>query len=151
MKIGFVAPEVMTGCRPQQSSDIFSLGCVAYFIITGRRPFTKRNELLDKIKGPELLDKRISPAGIEFICACLQKSIGRRFQLGSRLKYVRQNQWLADMDIDREFPGSPLMKAIERLNKDEVRVAKDDGGQAYFDYEIIAEDSVVEKCITREV
>ncbi|KAL3885760.1 hypothetical protein ACJMK2_025801 [Sinanodonta woodiana] len=122
MKIGFVAPEVMTGCRPQQASDIFSLGCVAYFIITGRRPFTKRNELLNKMKGPELLDKRISPAGIEFISACLQKSIGRRFQLGPRLKYVRQNQWLEDMDIDREFPGSPLMKAIERLNKDEARV-----------------------------
>ncbi|KAL3883282.1 hypothetical protein ACJMK2_029565 [Sinanodonta woodiana] len=122
MKIGFVAPEVMTGFRPQEASDIFSLGCVAYFIITGRRPFTKRNELLNKMKGPELLDKRISPAGIEFITACLQKSIGRRFQLGPRLKYVRQNEWLAYMDIDEEFPGSPLMKAIERLNKDDARV-----------------------------
>ncbi|KAL3831338.1 hypothetical protein ACJMK2_023099, partial [Sinanodonta woodiana] len=110
MKIGFVAPEVMTGFRPQEASDIFSLGCVAYFIITGRRPFTKRNELLNKMKGPELLDERISPAGIEFITACLQKSIGRRFQLGPRLKYVHQNEWLADMAFDGAFPGSPLMK-----------------------------------------
>ncbi|KAK3587816.1 hypothetical protein CHS0354_019682 [Potamilus streckersoni] len=109
LKIGFLAPEVLTGFRPQHASDIFSLGCVAYFIITGRRPFTKRSELLNEIKGPELLDIKLSLAG--------RKSIGRRFQLGTGLKHVRQNKWFADMDIDRDFSRNTLMNAFFAFNK----------------------------------
>ncbi|KAK3599517.1 hypothetical protein CHS0354_006646 [Potamilus streckersoni] len=120
MKVGFVAPEVLMGFRPQLASDIFSVGCVAYFMIAGRRPFTKRNELLNKVKAPELLNIKLSPAGLDFISSCLQKSIGKRLHLERELRCVHQKGWFADMNIYEDFPWSPLIKAIEKLSKDDA-------------------------------
>ncbi len=36
---GYVAPEVIAGGPSTVSTDIFSLGCVAYFLLAGRNPF----------------------------------------------------------------------------------------------------------------
>lgn len=40
---GFTSPEQIRGLQPKASSDLFSLGCVAFELLTGRRPFVGEN------------------------------------------------------------------------------------------------------------
>jgi len=39
----YQAPEVLRGQSPSQSSDIYSLGCIAAFLETGRNPFSPKH------------------------------------------------------------------------------------------------------------
>ncbi len=36
---GYIAPEIISGAKATPASDIFSLGCVAFFLVAGRGPF----------------------------------------------------------------------------------------------------------------
>lgn len=48
---GYTAPEVLEGRRDPRS-DVFSLGCVLYHLLTGRPPFADHGEVLSKTPPP---------------------------------------------------------------------------------------------------
>lgn len=41
--IDFLAPEVLSGGKPNFSSDLYSLGCILYYILTGKAPYANKD------------------------------------------------------------------------------------------------------------
>lgn len=92
---GFLAPEVVTGARPSPASDMFSLGCVAYFLLTGRAPFSARSAAealrLVLVHDPPPIDD--VPAALRtLIRDCLEKTPEKRPKsmriFGDRLRFA---------------------------------------------------------------
>lgn len=83
--IGYLAPEILSGARPDQRSDIFSFGAVAYELLTGKNPFAADTAQASVKK---LLDGKFSPlaeqlAGLpqrvaELVESCLATDPSRR-------------------------------------------------------------------------
>lgn len=91
---GYIAPEVIVGAAASAASDIFSLGCVAYFLLTGRGAFDDTSPVatLGRVIGgnqhslPEGTPKLLA----EFIERCLQKRPeDRPLGMGSVVEQLR--------------------------------------------------------------
>ena len=55
----YLAPEVLRGGQADTRSDLFSLGCLSYFLFTGLAPAVSLNEFQDIIKAGRLLPSAI--------------------------------------------------------------------------------------------
>ncbi|MEZ6147479.1 MAG: serine/threonine-protein kinase [Planctomycetaceae bacterium] len=82
----YMAPEQITGDPPDARSDIYSLGVVAYFLLTGRRPFEHENSMKVLIAHahetpapPSSLRAEISSDIEAIVLKCLEKSPDARF------------------------------------------------------------------------
>lgn len=82
----YLAPEAITGGIIDQSTDLYSLGVIAYELLTGRRPFTgSRKEIL---RGhlrqippePLILSPQTPPALNAIIMKLLEKDKARRYR-----------------------------------------------------------------------
>ncbi|MFM5952377.1 MAG: protein kinase domain-containing protein [Micrococcales bacterium] len=75
--VQYLAPEQATGKPATPSTDIYSLGIVAYEALAGRRPFTGDNQMaiaMSQIKdNPPALPEELDPAVTELIMSCLAK------------------------------------------------------------------------------
>ena len=75
--VQYLAPEQATGKPATASTDIYSLGIVAYEAISGKRPFTGDNQMMiamSQIRDvPPPLPESIDPAVSELIMDCLAK------------------------------------------------------------------------------
>ena len=71
------SPEIIQGIQYSKEVDVWSFGCFAYELATGKVPFSTikdDNELIQNIintEVPEIPADRWSPAFIEFVKACL--------------------------------------------------------------------------------
>jgi serine/threonine protein kinase len=79
--VTFAASEVARGSRAQKGSDIFSLGCVAYYLLTGRPPFPQetyqeRIEASPNLEPPDVLDSR--PDASESLIRICRKMVSNR-------------------------------------------------------------------------
>jgi serine/threonine protein kinase/tetratricopeptide (TPR) repeat protein len=92
--VGYMSPEQVRGESVDQRSDIFSLGCVLYEMVSGQRAFTGDSavETMNAILKEEPSD--ISTSGVELppelagtIRRCLEKRPQSRFQSASDLAY----------------------------------------------------------------
>jgi tetratricopeptide (TPR) repeat protein len=92
--VGYMSPEQVRGETVDQRSDIFSLGCVLYELVTGTRAFTSDTaaETMTAILREEPTD--ISASGVMLpqelagtIRRCLEKRPESRFQSASDLAY----------------------------------------------------------------
>lgn len=77
----YIAPEQIRGAKADPSADIYSLGCVAFELFSGKPPFTANtpNELLQKhltTKAPKLtvVDKNITPEFSDFVERMMAKN-----------------------------------------------------------------------------
>jgi len=92
--VGYMSPEQVRGETVDERSDIFSLGCVLYEMVSGRRAFTGDTavETMSAILKEEPSD--VSTSGVELppelagtIRRCLEKRPQARFQSASDLAY----------------------------------------------------------------
>ncbi|MBZ5597513.1 MAG: serine/threonine-protein kinase [Acidobacteriia bacterium] len=109
----YMAPEVLRGQEADARSDIFSLGCVLYEMVTGRRAFEGKSQLsvLTAIleKEPERISavQPATPAALDqTIHNCLEKNPDDRFQTAHDVKL--QLAWMARTDpqtVSRQTAG----------------------------------------------
>lgn len=85
--VAYMSPEQARGLRVDERTDIFSLGCVLYEMLSGRRPF-ERATTADTISAilheePAPLDENgpapLSPALVSIVARCLEKRAEERF------------------------------------------------------------------------
>jgi serine/threonine protein kinase/tetratricopeptide (TPR) repeat protein len=93
--IGYMSPEQVRGEESQAPSDIFSLGCVLYEMVSGRRAFSGKsaNDTLAAIlkdEPPALADsgEPVSPEFQRVIERCLAKSPPLRFHSAHDLAFA---------------------------------------------------------------
>jgi Tol biopolymer transport system component len=98
----YMAPEVLRGEEADARSDIFSLGCVLYEMITGRRAFEGKSQLsvlsavLEKDPDPLSVLQPTTPRALDHVVrTCLEKDTEDRFQSAHDLRL--QLAWIASM------------------------------------------------------
>ena len=85
--VGYMSPEQVKGDPTDERTDLFSLGCILYEMLAGRRPFAGdtpaemfaailRDEPLDFHEGEHTIPPRLGAV----VRRCLEKSSDRRFQ-----------------------------------------------------------------------
>jgi serine/threonine-protein kinase len=95
--VQYLSPEQATGKPATASTDIYSLGIVAYEALTGRRPFTGESQMViamaqinDK---PPAMDEDIDSRVQELVLSCLAKKPNQRpgsaLDLSNRAKALR--------------------------------------------------------------
>ncbi len=96
----YIAPEVLQGAEADARSDLFSLGCVLYEMVTGRPAFEGKSQLsvltaiLEKEPEPVSTLQPTTPAAVDYVvCTCLAKNPEERWQ--SAADVARQLQWLS--------------------------------------------------------
>ena len=114
---GYMSPEQAEGRPVDERSDIFSLGCVLYELLSGRRPF--RGATAPEVQAAILRDepRPVSevgnvPADVNAIVArCLEKHPGQRFQSARELAkaFAADPRW---RELVKRLPD------VEQLPKD---------------------------------
>ena len=107
---GFMAPEVVLGTASDYRVDIYALGCVAYWLLTGTLVFTGENALqvmMQHVQAPPArpsvrIDRPIPSALEDLVMQCLEKDPARRPQsaevVRDRLDAVPLvSAWTADL------------------------------------------------------
>ncbi|MGE0546051.1 MAG: serine/threonine-protein kinase [Kofleriaceae bacterium] len=90
---GFMAPEQCRGAGAvDQRTDVYSLGCVLFTLLTGSRPFDARGigelialQLVGAVPRPSQLADGISPELDDVVYRCLAKDPEERFASGTEL------------------------------------------------------------------
>jgi serine/threonine protein kinase/Tol biopolymer transport system component len=86
----YMSPEQVRGEVIDQRSDIFSLGCVLYEMVTGQKAFDGRTDadrMSAVLKDDPPFDEKIPPALQRTIRHCLEKNPGERFQSARDLAF----------------------------------------------------------------
>lgn len=73
---GFSAPELRKGARITKQSDIYSLGCIYYFMLTGKRP----NDLSEASLAIRKTDPFIDEKTERIIAMCTREKPGERYR-----------------------------------------------------------------------
>ncbi|HEU0029643.1 MAG TPA: serine/threonine-protein kinase [Kofleriaceae bacterium] len=86
----YIAPEVITGSGADATADLYALGAVAYFLLSGRRVFDGASgEVLGKhvSVAPTLLSEHVAvaPALEAIVMKCLAKKPADRYQSATEL------------------------------------------------------------------
>ena len=105
--VGYMSPEQARGASADARSDIFSLGCVLYEMLTGRRAFSRPTspETLTAILNedpPDVSDSgRQVPAGLaRLLRRCLEKNPEERLQAARDLAFDLRSI-LSDSEIEK--------------------------------------------------
>src|SRR6202167_739112 len=108
----YMAPEVLQGAEADARSDLFSLGCVLYEMVTGHRAFEGKSQLsvfsaiLEKAPDPIIASQPLAPPMLDrVIRACLAKDPADRYQSAQDL--AMDLRWMADGASSESAKSSP--------------------------------------------
>ena len=94
--VGYMSPEQARGDTVDQRTDIFSLGCVLYEVLAGRRAF-QSDSSIDTLHAtlhadPELtVISQASGSLARIVGRCLEKKPSNRFQSAADLRFALEN------------------------------------------------------------
>lgn len=122
----YMAPEQITSSSPVDArSDIYSLGCVLYHVLSGRPPFVAGSEfdlLTAQIKTPatpipELPGCERIPASVDlFVRRCLEKDPAARFQdmdaFLSELRTLTDDLLTIDAEVRADATSFPVLLGL---------------------------------------
>jgi serine/threonine-protein kinase len=127
--VQYLAPEQATGKQATPSTDIYSLGIVAYEALTGRRPFTGESQMViamaqinDK---PPAMDTDIDQRVQDLVLSCLAKKPNQRpgsaLDLANRARALRlQLEGISPTEVyNQDQTPTVLNKRIEEDPKTE--------------------------------
>jgi eukaryotic-like serine/threonine-protein kinase len=120
--IGYMSPEQVSGETADARSDIFSLGCILYELLTAQRAFqgssggaTLAAILRDQPKDLSEFDKTIPQNLIAVVRRCLQKNPDERFQsardLGFALREIASGSGVVEVTAAPRRMVRPLLIA----------------------------------------
>lgn len=121
----WIAPEQIEGTNVDARADLYSLGAVLYYMLTGRRPFTARSlagylekHLSEPVRPPRVVDPGV-PAHLDAICVrLLQKEPSDRFASAAHLLHV-----LGDHDPDEDAEHWPPRMVGRTVVRARIRAA----------------------------
>ena len=123
----YISPEMIRGQAVDGRSDIYGLGAVLYFLLTGQPPFnlggTKANifaHLEQKAESPSVLLGKTLPNGVESIVfRCLAKRPERRFQsagdMAKALEYLAK-----EIEVQRRSQARGVLPPSQRRDGPKV-------------------------------
>jgi eukaryotic-like serine/threonine-protein kinase len=118
--VGYMSPEQVRGERADHRTDIFSLGCVLYEMLTRRRPFggdtpaeTLAAILRDQPSELAAADRHIPPRVDAVVRRCLEKNPEHRFQSARDLAFALR-EILNDSQTATSSAGTATIKARVR-------------------------------------
>jgi serine/threonine protein kinase len=126
---GYMSPEQITGGTIDARSDVFSIGCVAYELLTGRPPFTGDNiaQIIHQVLHSQPPSVREANTKVpitlsEMVNRAISKNPGYRYQTMAELK-AKAERILGVMPRDEKVPTvdeaghGPSLVVVEGKNK----------------------------------
>jgi calcium-dependent protein kinase len=119
-----IAPEIMSGLGYREETDIWSIGCVAFLLLSGDYPFlTHMTDLRDAERvenlkngrftfGPIWEERGRSHCGRDFCTGCLKKDPAKRWTAKRALEYIR-DVWIPRLEIIDETCSSGVPDTIQ--------------------------------------
>jgi eukaryotic-like serine/threonine-protein kinase len=114
--VGYMSPEQVRGQEVDTRSDLFSLGCVLYEMVTGQRAFARDSIadtmaaiLYDDLPEPVVSGKWIPPELDRVIRHCLEKSPEERFHSARDLAFALRTI------VDAPTPSKPTRLIHSRI------------------------------------
>ena len=114
--VGYMSPEQVSGEAADARSDIFSLGCVLYEMLSGRRAFggnTPGQTLAAILRDqpPEISRSGVElPTGLDrMVARCLEKNPNERFQTARDLAYALKQM----LDASATAPAVAISRSSE--------------------------------------
>lgn len=149
----WMAPEVLGGAEPSKESDYFSLGLVAYTMLTGRHPFfhdhpsclwTEEDNIKDKWFTPTDLKSKDVPEGVaKAIMALLSRNPSDRPKAFEALSIAVAEYSISSMPVTPSKEKYPMTPATEvtltGTEKDELDKAYEQARYYYY----VARDSIL--------
>mmetsp|Transcript_123952 Transcript_123952/g.246782 ORF Transcript_123952/g.246782 Transcript_123952/m.246782 type:complete len:781 (-) Transcript_123952:43-2385(-) len=112
----FMAPEVWRG-NFSKSCDVWSVGCMLFFLLSGRLPFVA-TELKDFAKAVlEEPDWRVMGGASEDVRALCKRMLSKEEHLRPTAKDALKHKWFASMNL---ATGSHDFKAVDREHVDSL-------------------------------
>src|SRR5262249_24519318 len=114
--VGYMSPEQVRGWPVDARSDLFSLGCVLYEMVTGHRAFARETAaeaqvaILHEAPPECAASGKLIPLEVERILRhCLEKNPEQRFQSARDLAFDLR-ALLNDSDLAKSSPPSKLSR-----------------------------------------
>lgn len=108
----YMCPEQAVGLSPDVRGDLYSLGCVAYFLLTGRPPFVDENPIMLIVAHATAAVPTFEEIGVD-VPADLGRVILRCLQRDPGLRYESARQLLEDLECCECF-GQWTWKSAEK-------------------------------------
>jgi beta-lactam-binding protein with PASTA domain/tRNA A-37 threonylcarbamoyl transferase component Bud32 len=129
--VHYISPEQAKGEPVNRTTDIYSIGCVLYEMLTGRPPFNAENAITvalkhihDEVPSPRKLNSNIPIALEGIILKAMQKSPSQRFSTAEEMRNAllgMHGQMPADYKPkrrnDKNMAGAPILAEGDELMK----------------------------------
>ena len=129
--VHYISPEQAKGEPVNRTTDIYSIGCVLYEMLTGRPPFNAESAITvalkhihDEVPSPRKLNSNIPIALEGIILKAMQKSPSQRFSTAEEMRNAllgMHGQMPADYKPkrrnDKNMAGAPILAEGDELMK----------------------------------